>query len=653
MSSELRQIPLEALRVSPFNLRTPDDGTPEFQQLLASIEANGVLEPLVVEPTRDGTFADGLEGGRYDVLQGGHRLLALSRLAHLSGEADGVAPCQVFSGLTEAEAREVALATTVIRRPTHPVDEYEAFARLEAEGCSAADIARRFGLAERQVKQRLALGGLCPEARERWRAGELDYDAAAALTQAGDFERQRQALTAVRKERQAWWRAQDVVRTIRRINAEGRIRADQSGEWRYAEAEYRAAGGAVVEDLFSDEVMIENVPLLKQLAKAKAIAEGEAFQREHGFGACFFFEGNEAADTFERTEIDLEEFELTLAETQALEDSKAAIDALMPWPAINAIKDHDEQSAARKQRLEREEQLDDEREKLLAQVELRLFKENCDLARHAVGVRIRADGELIVTFGHVIPGMGEAEQQDQPERRSLPTTQDAPAAKPAPEPKGLADSHRAELAVLFTEACRQSLRLHPLLALPVLIAALRAQPSFAAKPLVFDALYKVRVQGVDFDEELLRIVSSKPEVIAATLAETVLPLVSLGSGALERKEHAGFVILLEGHDKEFQARLRVLFDAAEFFGRAPREIMEEAARELALEGYRPAAPKKEMLPIVAAEAKRRGWLPPILRTDKYALLPAEATPATKKAKTPAAKAKPSKGKAARAEKVAA
>lgn len=53
---------LPALVRSPFNIRQPDETTPEFAQLIASIRANGLLEPLVV-------CACGHDPARFEVLR--------------------------------------------------------------------------------------------------------------------------------------------------------------------------------------------------------------------------------------------------------------------------------------------------------------------------------------------------------------------------------------------------------------------------------------------------------------------------------------------------------------------------------------------------------------------------------------------------------
>jgi ParB family chromosome partitioning protein len=71
----------------------------------------------------------------------------------------------------------------VTARQLHPVDQYEAFARLEEQGKTREEIAQQYGLTEKEVRQALALGRLSPEfVRDAWRKGEIKTEAAQAFT---------------------------------------------------------------------------------------------------------------------------------------------------------------------------------------------------------------------------------------------------------------------------------------------------------------------------------------------------------------------------------------------------------------------------------------------------------------------------------------
>src|SRR5690606_37140257 len=79
----------------------------------------------------------------------------------------------------------------IVRAPMHPVDEYEAFAELVGEGMAIEDIAARYAMAEKAVRQRLALGGLSPKVRAAWRDGHLAAEAAMHFTKAAIGEQEK------------------------------------------------------------------------------------------------------------------------------------------------------------------------------------------------------------------------------------------------------------------------------------------------------------------------------------------------------------------------------------------------------------------------------------------------------------------------------
>ena len=146
-----RNIPLDRLTLSAANVRTTSADPEDDKELQASILSLGVLESLLVVPNGDDTFA---------VVAGGRRLAALQQLAE-AGEipAGYVAPCRIYNG--GADPAEVSLHENEKRAAMHPADQYEAYARLRAKGMTAAEIASRAGVSERQVTKMMRLA-------ERW-----------------------------------------------------------------------------------------------------------------------------------------------------------------------------------------------------------------------------------------------------------------------------------------------------------------------------------------------------------------------------------------------------------------------------------------------------------------------------------------------------
>jgi ParB family transcriptional regulator, chromosome partitioning protein len=414
MSTLLNYVALSSLSLSPFNLRRPETAGPEFQQLLASIAANGLLEPLIVEPARhrvDGPMT-------YEVLQGGNRLAALQKLNEQDALYSEV-PCQILHNLTEAEAREAALATSVIRRPLHPVDEYEAYAALAAEGLDAPAIAHRFGISLKGINQRLALGRLAPEVRAAWRSAELTADVAMAFTAGRDWPQQVEALEVLRKagiQGDQNWAVQNRIRKVRATLMENRATAAESKEWKLVgEADYVKAGGLLTADLFADDVVIEDVPLLIRLAREKALAEAEAFRLAHGFGAVGF--ADNARDIFAYDEIEVADTtSLTPEEEAEAADIEAAQDALTDWKVINAM-EGDAQHSARKERIAAEEALEARTDALEERTLLRRMTAE-ERALCMVFALIQHDGERCRR-----PGAKTTRPSACPQRRTRPRPQ--------------------------------------------------------------------------------------------------------------------------------------------------------------------------------------------------------------------------------------
>ena len=175
-----RNIPLDRLTLSAANVRTASADPEDDKELQASILSLGVLESLLVVPNGDDTFA---------VVAGGRRLAALQQLAE-AGEipAEYVAPCRVYNG--GADPAEVSLHENEKRAAMHPADQYEAYARLRAKGMTAAEIASRAGVSERQVTKMMRLGTVAPELLAAFRNGEMNLHTLMAFTVTDDRKAQ-------------------------------------------------------------------------------------------------------------------------------------------------------------------------------------------------------------------------------------------------------------------------------------------------------------------------------------------------------------------------------------------------------------------------------------------------------------------------------
>jgi len=273
---EIIQAKLNDLKIDPANVRQTDKAPDEG--LLASIRAKGLIYPLTVRKNGDG----------YYVTDGGKRLAALHVLAR-DGEFDKTKPVPcVLREDDAAAAADVSLTTNFIRAAMHPVDEFEAFAKLVDGGKTPEAIAKDYGLSPKAVKQSLALGRLAPEVREAWRKGDLDDEEAEAFTLETDLKRQATILKKVGKHTTRW-----AIRSA--ILGES---GQAAGMLRLVGIEaYKAAGGATTEDLFTHEnnpeIIATDLKLLKKLADDKIAA---TIERLKGEGWKWVSDGSDLPD---------------------------------------------------------------------------------------------------------------------------------------------------------------------------------------------------------------------------------------------------------------------------------------------------------------------------------------------------------------------
>lgn len=177
----LQHIELESLTISPLNARKY--GAKDCADLVRSICALGLLQPLLVRPADDG----------FEVVAGQRRLNALRRLAEDGEGGSDLIPCLVVSESDNAAAIEASLAENIERLPMDEIDQFKAFTKLVKEGREIEDIAETFGITELLVTQRLALGRLYAPILTAYRRGDIHARDIRILTM------------ATPKQQKAWW----------------------------------------------------------------------------------------------------------------------------------------------------------------------------------------------------------------------------------------------------------------------------------------------------------------------------------------------------------------------------------------------------------------------------------------------------------------
>jgi ParB family chromosome partitioning protein len=248
----LQHINITDLTVSPLNVRK--FAAKDCTDLVISIRALGVLQPLLVRPAKDG----------FEVVAGQRRLNACRIIAE-DADIDSI-PCLVMAKGDDAKAIEASLAENIERLPMDEVDQYKAFTVLIKQGRTTDDIAATFGITERLVNQRLALGRLHAPILTAYRKDELHAHDMRTLTMAS------------MKQQKAWWA---LVKDDDAYAPKGQ----RLKEWLFGGAniptdnasfDVAASGLAVVSDLFGDEAYFadaDNFWALQNTAIAEAVEQ--------------------------------------------------------------------------------------------------------------------------------------------------------------------------------------------------------------------------------------------------------------------------------------------------------------------------------------------------------------------------------------------
>jgi ParB family transcriptional regulator, chromosome partitioning protein len=182
-AGDLRELPVELIKPNPDQPRTNFD--PEaLAALAASIEATGVVQPLLVRPLHDGSYE----------LVAGERRWRAAQQAGLE-----LVPA-VVRDQAEAERLQAALIENMVREDLNPIEEARACAALvEDLGLTKEQLAQRVGRSRPAVSNLIRLLELPDEALGLLESGELSEGHGKALLAAsGNDTRRRLARDAVR-----------------------------------------------------------------------------------------------------------------------------------------------------------------------------------------------------------------------------------------------------------------------------------------------------------------------------------------------------------------------------------------------------------------------------------------------------------------------
>ena len=196
-SGSLRELPVSTVVPNPFQPRSHIDET-ELLELTASIEASGLLQPVIVRP----------RNGKYELIAGERRWRAVQRLGWPKIPA-------VVKDVDDPTLLTLALIENLQRDDLSPIDEAAGYQRLGEEfELAQAEIARLVGRDRSTIANLLRLLKLPEEIKKLIQDGELSEGHARALLAVGD---EAQQLTLARQAAEQGWSVREL---------ENRTRAD-------------------------------------------------------------------------------------------------------------------------------------------------------------------------------------------------------------------------------------------------------------------------------------------------------------------------------------------------------------------------------------------------------------------------------------------
>lgn len=145
-STTTPMIALSAIIIGSTNPRKAFDED-AIKELAESIKAKGVIQPILVRPTK--------QDGSYELVCGERRY----RASHLAGKTE--IPVYVRE-LNDEEALEAQITENLQRKDVHPMEEAFAFKQLLGKH-SVEEVAARFGKKDYFINQRMKLNDLTPE----------------------------------------------------------------------------------------------------------------------------------------------------------------------------------------------------------------------------------------------------------------------------------------------------------------------------------------------------------------------------------------------------------------------------------------------------------------------------------------------------------
>ncbi|NOU05326.1 MAG: ParB/RepB/Spo0J family partition protein [Hyphomicrobiaceae bacterium] len=602
----MKSVPYSSLSAPAAINAREADGYKDVDDLAALIDAKGLLQPLIVREVSKGQF---------EVMAGKRRYHAIGKLIKQRRWAPERTVDVNIRDENDEQALETSLIENIGRKPMHPVQEFEVFARLFSGGANAGAIAHRYGVTTAIVRQRLALGSLAPAIRKAWRDGKINAETAQAFALCRDAKKQAKAFKAFAD--QGFISAQ----RVRTYFTQDRAKINDPRLLFVGIDKYKAAGGKVVESLFDNDGYIEDQDLLDQLVDARLtercaelVADGWQFAvlgstlKSGQIWSWPRIEGARKAYTPEEKVLVAElKTKIDALEKSDNQDDDAYADACNARDAI-------EEAAA-----------------LRGYTKAQKAQSGCILT---------IDGGVVEIRHGVIRDKTPASKAADPGQRGNTDGDSSTADSPEDAGAHISQALLADITALQTAAVAEALAQNPLLAIRVAAAALAPVPAgyYGTSPvrITVDGMAKDSGQSADDtdgdddggdngDVQVLKGFAAAFEAIpqsnaAATLAHNLGRALDLRQ-LNHKKPDVTAVDVLVGSlpGAVYLKAMRANFDPVDYFNRASAKVATAALAEMGIAMTDKAAKKPVVASAAAQGAKELGWLPVELRHPVYAL----------------------------------
>lgn len=173
-NSATNEIVLSSLVPNPNQPRKNFDQT-ALQELANSIKVHGVIQPLVVNDQKDGTY----------LIIAGERRYRASKLAGLN-----TVPC-IIKDYSEKQIKEISIIENLQREDLNPIESARAIRQLMDEYKMTQEaVSERIGVSRPNIANTLRLLSLCPEVIALVENGKLSAGHARCLVPVQDYNSQ-------------------------------------------------------------------------------------------------------------------------------------------------------------------------------------------------------------------------------------------------------------------------------------------------------------------------------------------------------------------------------------------------------------------------------------------------------------------------------